>query len=100
MAGEVQFLPSSRSYITSTPCLTPESTLAWAAQSLASVISVLGPDLILLSCRLIVRIEELTREIGKYVPEKYIPEIIQLDSVKDYMLLGQMILCTEAMEKG
>lgn len=100
VAGEVQFLPSSRGYITSTPCLTPESTLSWAAQSLASVISVLGPDLILLSCRLIVRIEELTREIGKYVPEKYIPEIIQLDSVKDYMLLGQMILCTEAMEKG
>jgi len=38
------------------------------------------------------------KELEKYIPRKYIPEIVQIDSVKDYMLLGQMILCTEAVE--
>jgi hypothetical protein len=53
---------------------------------------------LLLSSRLIAQTDELIREIGKYIPTKYIPDIIQLDEVKDYMLLGQMILCTEALE--
>ena len=68
------------------------------AQSIASMICILGPDVLLLSCRLIVQTDDLIREIGKYVPTKYIPDIVQLDQVKDYMLLGQMILCTEALE--
>ena len=80
--------------------MTPEGTLSWAAQTIASIISILGPELILLSCRLIVQIDGLIKELEKYVPGKYIPEIIQIDSVKDYMLLGLMILCTEAIEEN
>jgi hypothetical protein len=54
--------------------------------------------MILLSCKLIVEAKALVHEVGRYIPKQYIPEIIQIDNVKDYMMLGQMILCTEAME--
>lgn len=69
------------------------------SKTMASLISLLGPDMLLLYCRLIVETDELIKQIEKYVPKRYIPEIIRLDDVKDYMLLGQMILCTEAAEK-
>ena len=104
MAGEVQFLPlnseSDSDNLAPSLRMTPEGTLSWAAQTIASIISILGPELILLSCRLIVQIDGLIKELEKYVPGKYIPEIIQIDSVKDYMLLGLMILCTEAIEEN
>ena len=104
MAGEVQFLPlnseSDSGNLAPSLRMTPEGTLSWAAQTIASIISILGPELILLSCRLIVQIDGLIKELEKYVPGKYIPEIIQIDSVKDYMLLGLMILCTEAIEEN
>jgi len=38
------------------------------------------------------------QEIGKYIPARYLPEVVQIDSVKDYMLFGQMVLCTEELE--
>ena len=78
--------------------MTPEGSLTWVAQSLAAIISILGPEMILLSCKLIVEAKALVHEVGRYIPKQYIPEIIQIDNVKDYMMLGQMILCTEAME--
>ena len=98
VAGEIQYLPTNSKSNRCSLCLTPEGTLTLVAQSIASMICILGPDVLLLSCRLIVQTDDLIREIGKYVPTKYIPDIVQLDQVKDYMLLGQMILCTEALE--
>lgn len=41
----------------------------------------------------------LVEKIEKYVPRRYIPEIIRMKDVKDYMLLGQMILCTEELDR-
>ena len=101
VAGEAQYLPmdpvgpdSDRSSLWSTP----EGALTCVSKTMASIISILGPDVLLLYCRLIVQTDELIREIERYVPKQYIPEIIRVDDVKDYMLLGQMILCTEALE--
>lgn len=98
VAGEIQYLPANNKINHTSLCLTPEGALAWVAQSIASLICILGPDVLLLSSRLIVQTDELIREIGKYIPTKYIPDIIQLREVKNYMLLGQMILCTEELE--
>jgi len=100
VAGEIQYLPGNSKSSRSSLCLTPEGALASVAQSIASIICILGPDVLLLSSRLIVQTDELVREIGKYIPTKYIPDIVQLDEVKNYMLLGQMILCTEELKAG
>lgn len=97
VAGEVQFLPHNYGPDASSLYLTPEGNLTQTAKTIASMICLLGPELLLLSSRFIVRTDELIREIENYVPRKYIPEIVHIDSVKDYMLLGQMIFCAEAL---
>lgn len=101
VAGEVKFLSTNNNDGTlSSPLLaTPEGTLSWAAQCITSIICVLGPEIVLISCRLIVQIDQLVEELEKSIPRQYIPEIIQIDNIKDYMLLGQMVLCTEALEE-
>lgn len=100
VAGEVQYLPiesadSAPEGDRLSSWSTPEGALACVSKTMASIISILGPDALLLYCRLIVQTDELVKQIEKYVPNPYIPEIIRLDDVKEYMLLGQMILCTE-----
>lgn len=105
VAGEVQYLPmdSGDTAPDGSPLSlwhTPEGVLACMAKTMASIISILGPDVLLLYCRLIVQTEELMKEIEKYVPKRYIPEIIRMYDVKDYMLFGQMILCTEELESA
>lgn len=99
VAGEVQYLPMNADLRNSSLWLTPEGTLSWVAQSLVSLICILGPEAVLLSCKLIVQTDDLVNEVAKYIPRQYIPEIIQIENLKDYMMLGQMVLCTEAMEK-
>ncbi len=99
VAGEVQFLPHNQGQEAFSLYLTPEKVQIQIARTIASVICILGPELLLLSSRFIVQPEELIRETEKYVPRKYIPEIVPIDSVKDYMLLGQMILCAEALKE-
>lgn len=103
VAGEAQYLPidsmaGDQNRDRLSLWRTPEGALNCVSKTMASIISILGPDVLLLSCRLIVRTDELMEQIEKYVPRQYIPEIIRLDDVKDYMLLGQMILCTEELE--
>lgn len=100
VAGEAQYLPIEP--VDSDPTgdrrplwCTPEGALTCVSKTMASIISILGPDVLLLYCRLIVQTDELIKKIENYVPRQYIPEIIRLKDVKEYMLLGQMILCTE-----
>lgn len=98
VAGEIQYLPTNSQGSHAALSLTPEGTLAWVAQSIVSILCILGPDVLLFSSPLLVQTDELIREIGKYIPTKYIPNIIRLSEVKSYMLLGQMILCTEELD--
>jgi len=94
VAGEVQYLPAFISN-SSDKWKTPEGALDLAAQTITSITSILGPDAVVLSCRLIVQIDELLEEIGRYLPRQYIPEIVKVDNVREYMLTGQLILCSQ-----
>lgn len=100
VAGEVQYLPSNKDRDPSILCKTPEGTLEWCARTVTSIISILGPDVFLLCSPLIIRADSLRREIEKYIPKRYIPEIVLIDNLREYMLLGQLILCTQAMENN
>lgn len=100
VAGEAQYLPmdSGDSDLAGgrlSLWRTPEGALTCVSKTMASIISILGPDVLLLCCRLIVQTDELIEQIEKYVPRRYIPPIVRVDDIRDYMLLGQMILCTE-----
>ena len=58
---------------------------------------VISPEAIILYCTLITDIDELKREIAKYIPSEYIPDIIKVESLNEYCLLGQMILCAQSL---
>lgn len=95
VAGEVQFLPLNLSDTISCLSKTPEGSLELVAQTLVSIISILDPEIIIISCQLINQLEELTKEITKYIPEIYIPKIVKINDMKEYILLGQMALCIQ-----
>lgn len=100
VAGEIQYMPMNIDDDNYPMWMTPEQNLSWVARTMATIISLLGPDLMVLFCRLIAQTDDVIQEVKKYVPERYLPEIVQIDSVKDYMLFGQMVLCTEELESS
>ena len=100
IAGEVQYLPLNLSNSIAELGKTPEGTLELVAQTLVSVISVIGPEVIVLASRLISNHLKLINEMTKYIPREYIPKIIQIDDMKEYILLGQMALCVYNTKKN
>ena len=42
--------------------------------------------------------KELKKEIEKFVPKTFVPEIVKIEDVLEYILLGQMVLCTQWKE--
>lgn len=106
VAGEIQYMPIVHDSLTNPLWKTPEGARKLASQYLSSVISILGPEMILLYGRLFWDVEELRMELAKIIPESYIPEFRHLDHVKEYMLLGAMVACGsieevwESMRKG
>ena len=53
----------------------------------------IGCIFIVICCFLITNIEELKKEVAKYIPKDYIPEIVLIDYLQEYMLLGTLLLC-------
>ena len=95
IAGEVQYSPLSRHDDTIELSKTPEGCLKLMGETCASVISILDPELILVSCELLVSEDEIKKETSHYIPDKYLPEMKLLENLREYNLLGQMILCIE-----
>ena len=54
-----------------------------------------GPEAIILSCTLIPDIHELQKMLTQYIPEKYLPQMIKIENIQEYILLGQLILCLQ-----
>ena len=51
--------------------------------------------MIVICCFLITDIEELKREIEKYIPKTYIPKMVLIDDLQEYMLIGTLLLCQQ-----
>lgn len=98
IAGEVQYLPMNLSKERSCLSKTPEGCLELVAQTVASIICLLGPEAVLVACQLICDVDDLVKEVEKYIPASYIPEIILVTDLKEYILLGQMILCVQSLQ--
>lgn len=97
LAGEVQYLPMNLSDSQLVLNKTPEGALELVSKTILSIISVINPDIFVLFCTVIPDIEELKKEIAKYIPQEYLPEIIKQDDLKEYTLLGQLILCIQSL---
>lgn len=98
VAGEIQYMPAADGRRAAQEWGTPEGARLLAGQILAAVISLNGPDLLLIASKLLSNIDKLREEIARYVPEDYLPEIRYIDTVREYMLLGAMITCVRSLK--
>ena len=95
IAGEVKYLPMNLSDTMEKLSLTPEGTLELVSKTMLSIISVIGPEVIALYSDLITDVEEIKKVLLEYIPEQYIPRIVKVNDLKEYILLGQMIYCLQ-----
>lgn len=100
VAGEIQFMPIIHDSILNPLWGTPEGARQLATQYLASVISILGPELIVLVGKLFWDTEKLRQELLQFIPESYVPEICHVDDIREYMILGATLAGTRAIEAG
>lgn len=94
-AGEVIYLPLDLSKDRSELVRTPEGTLELVSKTILSAMCIIDPQAIILFSDLITHEDELKKEIEKSIPCTFIPEIIKIDNVLEYILLGQMVLCSQ-----
>ncbi|MCD7893979.1 MAG: ROK family protein [Erysipelotrichaceae bacterium] len=100
IAGESKFLPNCLSDEQVHLSKTPEGSICAASEVLRSVIGILDPELIVVKSDLICNSQDLYKELSKAIPEKYLPEIVIIEDLNSYSLLGTMILCVqELLEK-
>lgn len=95
LAGEVQYLPIALSDDKLKLNKTPEGMIELVSKIILSIISIISPEAIVLFCTLIPKTIELKKELERYIPKEYIPEIIKVNDLTEYCLLGNMILCAQ-----
>lgn len=95
IAGEAQYLPIMLNKDKNILNKTPEGAIELAAKQVGTIISMLDPEAIYVGCVLIPDMKELRCEIERYIPSKYIPELIKIEYMQEYIVLGQFILCLQ-----
>lgn len=99
IAGEAQFLPLNYSKNALELHKTPEGSLESLSKTIAAVTSILDPQCIVFFCFLIIDLEDVKQEVQEYIPKKYLPDIIQIYYLEEYMLLGTLILCIDEVNE-
>lgn len=97
LAGEVQYLPLQLSNDKLVLNKTPEGAIELIAQYIVSIMVSFDPQAIIICCALITDITELKKEISHYIPKQYIPDIIKVEDMQEYILLGQLIECIKKL---
>lgn len=97
IAGEVKHLPL---VMDDQQRRTPQGAIQYTASILVCIISVLGPEAIILFTPFICDTQDLIKEMTKFIPVEYIPPLIPVKDLKEYILLGQMIKCIQSYHKN
>lgn len=94
IAGEIKYLVPEMQYSGNPDEMiwTPEGALEIVVKFLIAVISVLGPQAICLQSDMTPDTEQIIKKLRRNIPSEYIPEIIQIRDMKEYMFLGTLIL--------
>lgn len=92
LAGEIQYLPVSFSEHYEDMKKTPEGALECVSKYCMAITSMVDPEAIIIYNRLVTSCNSVKEEMKKYLPEEYIPDIIKIESLKEYVLLGCIIL--------
>lgn len=91
--GELKYVPFPLSQDYRELSKTPEGVLEILTQLCVMINTVIAPEMIVINNDLLIETHLLRKEINQYIPKKYIPQITQVNNLKEYILLGQMITC-------
>lgn len=92
VAGEIKYIPISFSDNYEKIKKTPEGELEWTAKYCTAITSMVAPEAIIITNKLVTSVESVKNEMKKFLPVDYIPDIIKIESLKEYMLIGSIIL--------
>lgn len=92
VAGEIKYLPIAFSENYEKIRKTPEGAIEWTAKYCVAITSMVAPEEIVIMNRLVTSVDDVRNEMKKYLPEDFIPDLIQIESLKEYMLVGSVIL--------
>ena len=102
LAGEMQFMHKIIGYSDDPAELlrTPEGTLEVVGKYLLSIITTFDPELIVLSCDMIYDISKLKDYLTEFIRPEFIPELVKVDDVIEYMFVGGMMTCVEYLTRS
>ncbi len=69
---------------------TPEGNVELAARYLTGLITYTGCDHVVFYAKRIPDPEELRKKIGVFIEEEYIPELVKIDSIREYLYAGAL----------
>ncbi|MBO6047243.1 MAG: ROK family protein, partial [Erysipelotrichaceae bacterium] len=75
---------------------TVEGTARLIAISLVPVIALLAPDAIVINCVMLPDTKLLKDILMHYFPERFLPDLIKVNALSDYMLIGTMVSCAKS----
>ena len=78
--------------------LTPEGAMEIVGKSVLTYISVLAPEKIVIYSVLTPDMDHLREYLRQYVAEEYIPELVHVRHLKEYMIPGAMIHALEVLQ--
>ena len=103
-SGEIKFL--LRSQIKNNEhrehcCYDSERILDIICFEIRAAISIADPELICIRSEMTPDLEKIKEKIIEHVPEEFLPDFVYIPDTEmaEYVLLGQMILCLESLEK-
>ena len=101
LAGEMQYIHRIIGYSQDPGELlkTPEGTLEIVSKYLVSLIATFDPEQLVIFCDMVYDLDKLRDELAQYVQREYLPELIKVDSVIEYMFVGGMMLCVQELSK-
>ncbi len=67
---------------------TPAGMIELQAKVLVAMIVTIGPEAVFVYNEMVPDVELLKEELKKYIPEPYLPDIVQMADVREYMMTG------------
>ena len=101
IAGEMQYLADSLKFSAKPEELvwTPEGAIELLSRYLIAIISCTDPEAIVISCDMIPDPEELKNSLSCTFREDFIPDLIKVDDVMEYMFAGAIKIGYEQLQE-
>ncbi len=95
VAGEVGYVEKIIQFSKDPELLieTEEGTTELVGKSLISLISSLGPEAIFIYSNKTKDVNQIRDEIKKYIPNEFIPDLVLVNDIREYMMTGTFLRC-------